>query len=215
MPGLMNGLEPEKKRKRKDDPLASSKRKRVVAQDASQELSAQDELLGLEEQILESRTNYNSIQTLINCMRTEDSANGKDVLAAIALCRVFCRLIVAGNLSKPSDKSSNEATIVQWLRERLQDYENELLSLLKDEDVGRQSTALTLLMRLIKEESAYLYKSEEAIWRDGLFGRILGTLVDYDVAEDTKREFVEKYMEEYDDVRYYALALLAYVPVWF
>ena len=66
-------------------------------------------------------------------------------------------------------------------------------------------------MRLIKEEATHLNKSEKAIWRHGLFEKLLRTLVEDGVAEDTRVEFVEKYVEEYDEVRYYTFARLAYV----
>ena len=212
MPRIVSGVEPGKKRKRRDEVSGNSKKSRTAPK--AREPDPQEEVLGLEQKILESRTNYNSIHTLLDHIRVGGSSEEKDMLAAVALCRVFCRLMAAGNLDKPQDKASNEATIVQWLRERLQDYENRLLRLLKDEDAGRQSTALTLLMRLVKEEEAtHLNKSEEAIWRDGLFEKLLRTLVEDGIAEDTRAEFVEKYVEEYDDVRYYTFARLAYVSV--
>ena len=211
MPGIVSGLEPGKKRKKKDEVSGNSKKSRTAPK--AREPDPQEEVLGLEQKILGSRTNYNSIHTLLDHIRVGGSAEEKAMLAAVALCRVFCRLMAAGNLNKPQDKASNEATIVQWLRERLQDYENGLLKVLKDEDAGRQSTALTLLMRLVKEEATHLNKSEEAIWRDGLFEKLLRTLVEDGMAEDTRAEFVEKYVEEYDDVRYYTFARLAYVSV--
>ena len=209
MPGIVNGLEPGKKRKRKDGEPGILKKSRRAPK--AQEADLQEDILGLEQKILESRTNYNSIHTLLDYIRVEVSADEKDVLAAVALCRVFCRLMAAGNLNKPQDKASNEATIVQWLKGKLQEYEHELLKLLKNEVIGRQSTALTLLMRLFKEEATHLDKPDEAIWRDGLFERLLRTVVEDDVGEDTRTEFMEKYVEEYDDVRYYTFARLAYV----
>jgi U3 small nucleolar RNA-associated protein 19 len=209
MPGIVNGLKPGKKRKRKDEEPGLSKKRRRAPK--AQEADLQEDILGLEQKILESRTNYNSIHTLLDYIRVEASAGDKDVLAAVALCRVFCRLMAAGNLNKPQDKASNEATIVQWLKGKLQEYEDELLKLLENEDTGRQSTALTLLMRLFKEEATHLGKSDDAIWRDGLFERLLRTMVNDGVAEDTRASFVEKYVEEYDDVRYYTFARLAYV----
>ncbi|KAL2037683.1 hypothetical protein N7G274_009628 [Stereocaulon virgatum] len=207
MPEIVNGLKPGKKRKRKDEEPEIRKKSRRAPK--AQERHLQEDILGLEQKILESRTNYNSIHNLLDYVRVEISADEKDVLAAVALCRVFCRLMAAGNLNKPQDKASNEVTIVQWLKGKLQEYEDELLRLLENEDTGRQSTALTLLMRLVKEEATHLDKSDEAVWRDGLFQRLLRTMVKDGVAEDTRKDLIEKYVEEYDDIRYYTFARLA------
>ncbi len=211
MPGLTNGGDPAKKRKRKDAPSESSRRKRVASKESSEESDLQDDILKLEEKILESRNNYNSIHTLLGYLRLSDHGSEKNVLAAVALCRVFCRLMAGGSMNKHREKAGNENTIAQWLGERLQDYENELLKMLKEPDVGRQSTALTLLMRLVKEEAAHLNNLKESVWRDGVFGKLVHKLMEDEATEETRAGFVERYIEKYDDVRYYTFALLAYV----
>ena len=211
MPGLTNGLDPVKKRKRKDAPCENSKRKRVASKESSEESDLQDDILSLEEKILESRNNFNSIHTLLDYLRSSNYGSEKNVLAAVALCRVFCRLMAGGSLNRHREKAGNENTIAQWLGERLQDYENELLKTLKEPDVGKGSTALTLLMRLVKEEAAHLDNLKESIWRDGIFGKLVHKLLEDEVVEETRAGFVEKYVEKYDDVRYYTFALLAYV----
>ena len=211
MPRLTNVQDPAKKRKSKDPPSVSSKRKRVASKESSEESDLQDDVLRLEEKILESRNNYNSIHALLDYLRSSDHGSEKNVLAAVALCRVFCRLMASGSLSKHKEKAGNENTIAQWLGERLQDYENELLKMLKEPDVERQNTALTLLMRLVKEQAAHLNNPKESIWRDGIFGKLVHKLLEDGVVEGTRTEFVKKYVEKYDDVRYYTFALLAYV----
>lgn len=207
-----SGLEPGKKRKRKDEASHSSKKSRTLAVDSPVEGDFQDHALQLEEKILESRTNYNSIHTLLEYLQKNDGTEDVDIIAAVALCRVFCRLMAGGNLSKLRESSGNEATIVQWLRERLQDYEQGLLQMLRGDSVDRQSTALTIVVRLVKEKASHLNPSEDAVWQNSLFGQLIQTLIEEEVAEETKAEFVEKYVEEYDDVRYYTFACLAYVP---
>ena len=213
MPELTNGLDTAKKRKRKDVPSESSKRKRVASKESSEKYDLQDDILSLEEKILESRNNYNSIHTLLDYLQSSDHGSEKGVLAAVALCRVFCRLMAGGSLNRHREKAGNENTIAQWLGERLQDYENRLLNMLKELDIGRQSTALTLLMRLVKEKAAHLNNIKESVWRDGIFGKLVYTLVEDQVVEEIRADVVEKYVEKYDDVRYYTFALLAYVRV--
>lgn len=206
-----NGLEPGKKRKRKDETLHVSKKSRTAVVATPQEVNFQDQALQLEEEIFESQTNYNSIHTLLKCLQKNDGVEDEDVIAAVALCRVFCRLMAGGKLSKLRESPANETTIVQWLKERLHDYEMGLLRMLGNQNVGKQSTALTVVMRLVKEKASHLHQSEDAVWQNGLFGQILQTLIEEEVAEETRAEFVEKYVEKYDDVRYYTFACLAYV----
>lgn len=206
-----SGLDLGKKRKRSDETSYALKKKRTVALNPPQEVDFQDQTLQLEEKILESRTNYNSIHTLLGHLRENDEAQNKDIIATVALCRIFCRLMAGGYLSKQRESSSDEATIVQWLRDRLQDYEQALLRMLRNKIVGKQSTALTVAVRLVKEKASLLDQSDDAVWQNGLFGLIVQTLVEEEVAEETRAEFVEKYVKEYDDVRYYTFACLAYV----
>lgn len=205
-PATPNGIQTIWKRKSPgSDPKAAQKRRKV-----DQDLDIQGEILGLEEKILASRSNYNSIQTLLEHIRKSPvSDDNEDVIAAVALCRVFCRLMVAGTLTKLQRSSDTEVTIVQWLRGRLKEYENELLRMLCDENASKSSTALTLLMRLVKEEALHLNKSEEVIWRDGLFQKVIKTLVEQHVASQTRHEYAGKWFEEYADIRYYTFACLA------
>lgn len=208
MSGILNGSEAGRKRKREEGASKLSNRQ-FKGQDSSDEADIHAEILLLEQNILESRKNYNQISTLIGYTQAVGSENQKDVVAAIALCRVFCRLMIAGSLVKNRDSSGNDITIVQWLKERYQDYKNRLLSILQEGDVARQSTALTLLMRLVKEEKAYLNLPDEAVWRTGVFADVVSVLVTNTVADKTRMEFVEKYIENFDDVRYYTFDCLS------
>lgn len=204
-----SGLEPGNKRKRKDEVSYASKKSRTAAVDSPRDF--QDQALQLGEKILESRTNYNSLHTLLEHLKQNDGADDKDIIAAVALCRVFCRLMAGGKLSKPQERSGNEAMTVQWLRERMRDYEMALLRMLRKANNSKQGTALTVVVRLAKAKASYLNLSEDAVWQNGLFGQIVQALVEEEVAEETRAEFVEKYVGGYDDVRYYTFACLAYV----
>ena len=201
-----------KKRKQEDEILHFPKRSRISAMGSPREVEFRDYALQLEENILQSRSNYNSIHTLLEFLQESDRAKNEDTIAAVALCRVFSRLLGGGTLKKPQAKSSSEATIAQWLREKLRDYEQALLRMLKNENTGKQSIALTVVVQLVKEKASHLYQSEDSIWQNGLFGQLVQTLIEEEVAEETRAEFVAKYVERYDDVRYYTFACLAYVP---
>lgn len=208
MPGIVNGLEVRQKRKREDGISNLPRAKKRIIKRHSGDDDVQAKILLLEESILESRKNYNNIPRLLEYAQDVGGDSQKDVVAAVALCRIFCRLMAAGSLSKTRDLLENEATIVGWLKERYQDYKNGLFRLLEYEDVARQSTALALIMRLVKEEKAQLKSSDEAIWRTGVFPNLVQVLLEDAVADGTRMEFVEKYVENFDDVRYYTFGIL-------
>lgn len=206
-------FEHEKKRKRRDGAFHASKKHRTAVVDSPQEVNFQDQALQIEEEILESQTNYNSIYTLLKYLQKDGAVGDEDVVAAVALFRVFCRLMAGGKLNKLQKTPVNEATIVQWLRDRLHDFEMGLLLMLGNEKFDKQSTALTVIMRLVKEKALHLNQSEDAVWQKGLLGQLVQILIEKDVAEETRAEFVEKYVQKFDDVRYYTFACLAYVSV--
>ena len=176
-----------------------------------EEVDFQEQALQLEDKILQSRTNYNSIHTLLAYVQKKDGAETESIIAAVALCRVFCRLMARGSFSKLRENSGNEVTIMQWLRERLHDYEQGLLRMLRTKNTGTQSTTLTVLMRLVKEKASHSNQSEDAVWQGGLFGQLVQTLIEEEVTEETRTAFVQKYVEEYEDVRFHTFACLAYV----
>lgn len=186
---------------------SSKKRKRESSQDDTGGYSS---ILEIERQILESRRNYNKIVTLLSHCWNQDpqKEDEENTLAVVALCRIFCRLMALGSLSKDQDTSGNEATVVQWLNDRFNDYKDILLETLSQGDVTKQSTALTLLMRLFKEEATRLKKSDEAVWQTGTFAKALKFVMDGESSADVRNEFVQQYVEEYDDVRFYTFSRL-------
>lgn len=212
MPGLINGRDGAKKRKRSEETLSKPRNKRrAVVDSPSQKDDFQSHLLELETQINESRRHYNNIVSLLTYLRDDLSEDQRDLAAAVALCRVFCRLMAAGSLTKSRKAPENETVIVEWLKLRFQEYTETLLGILKKNDPVKQSTSLTLLMRLVKESAVHLKFGEESIWRDGLFTNLIRTLIEAEPGAAVRAEFVEKYVEEYDDVRFYTFAALAYV----
>ena len=210
MPGLTKEVEAKKKRKRDGADLLETKRskRQVAIQESDQEVYIQSEILLLENQVLESRKHYNSIVTLLGYSNRYDAEDQSDIAAAVALCRIFCRLMAAGSMTKSREMADAEILILQWLKEQLVNYESSVLAMLSSKDIGRQSTALALLMRLMREEAGHLKLQESAIWRDGVFKGVLLSLVGTSLANEKRAEFVEKYLAKYDDIRYYAFALL-------
>ena len=199
----------EKKRKRGDGAERPKRSEKLALESPESAHDIHSEILLLENGILDSRKNYNSIATLLGHMKVQSTSDDRDTVAAIALYRVFCRLMVLGNLTKNADAFAAEITVVQWLRERLQEYEQALLHFLQSADPTKQNTALTLLMRLVQEKTTHLGLSEDIVWRSGLFQSIVQELVASKYGAPAIDEFVEKYVMEYDDVRYHTFGCVA------
>lgn len=206
MPGLLDGTS----RKRKRNPSQVH-----PAEAASSVSNRDDEILLLETQILESRRNYNSITTLLGYVREQGTQDAKDqsILAAVALCRVFCRLLASGSMSQSRETSKDETVILQWLMERLHEYQRALLSMLALQDPHKSTTVLTLLMQLTKEGDVQLNANEDAVWCNGAFSNVLQTLVDVPTLDNARAAFVDKYFAKYDDIRYHTLTRLMWVHV--
>lgn len=218
MPGVVMADSASKKRKAapttgKVSTKPSKKVKAVKSASQEEDDDPQAQILSLETQILESKKNYNNITTLLEICQKRQSKDGSNITAAVALCRVFCRLMVAERMIKTPGMSEAEAEAVDWLKTRFKDYVAVVCGLLAVEEL--QSTCLTLVMRLVKEETQQEGKRAEQAWRTGVFATLVRALVDEDKAEGARDEFVEKYVEEHDDVRYFTFYHIAYVGLFY
>ncbi|KAJ9309607.1 hypothetical protein DTO217A2_897 [Paecilomyces variotii] len=205
MPGLADRASGSKKRKKgareKEVAVPSSKR-RAVAEDDGEDVM--EKLQELEEQIAESRKYYNNIATLISMLNVGDSAEEPDLAVAVSLCRVFCRLIAGGNLTEVPRAAEPEKIIVAWLKERCHEYQKALSVILRRADPSAQITALTLSMRLINERATHISGTETQVWTSGFFKDVFQSIVEARDGQVLQSEFVEKFLTQYEDVRYYA-----------
>ena len=190
-------------------PTATTGKKRK-REDVHRSVNVQSDFLLLEEQILESRKNFNKIVTLLEHATKRDSQEEitQGTLALVALCRVFRKLIALGHLSSTHQAQKTETAIVQWLNERYMDYKKILLKLFSEDDASRHSAALALLMRLIKEDAEHLELSENSIWRKGTFAGILKELILSGNAAESRDEFVQNHVNKYYDIRFHAFGRL-------
>jgi U3 small nucleolar RNA-associated protein 19 len=168
----------------------------------------QTAILQLESQILESRRHYNNIATLTQFAGEHESQKDVAILAAVALCRVFARLLSTGDMVKSKGMPQSEAVIVQWLKERYREFQDLLLQYLRNGDASTQSAGLTLLMRLVKEESQ---NQKEYNWKHGPLSRIVEAILFLPEDDPMRDEFAEKYFKSYDDIRFYTFQIITYV----
>jgi U3 small nucleolar RNA-associated protein 19 len=198
MTGQVGASAAPAKRKRVSSDKKPSKRARSESID---EEDAQAQILLLEHEILESKKNYNNIARLLNILRTDTEDSDEPVVAAISLCRVFMRFMIAGELEKNKGSTDKDLVVIKWLRERYSEYKTALLDLLGEEGIG--NTALELCMRLLKTEGEHLRNGQDYNFPTTFLTEILQVLLKGQTEESARKEFSEKYVEENDDIRFY------------
>src|SRR5579862_6071183 len=124
MPETLDRSSSSKKRKR-DHAIESAHTVREEVENVTRDAgdgNAQSRISQLESQITESRRHYNNIAVLLSISHGNGRKDGEDLAAAVSLCRVFCRLMVNGNMSVTKGANDAEVTIVHWLKERYDEY---------------------------------------------------------------------------------------------
>lgn len=181
---------------------AVDKRPAKRARSESSDEDDQEQILLLENAIFESKKNYNNIAALIKILGDDAEDADNSVIAAISLCRVFSRLMVSGDMSKKQVVTEKDTVIFKWLRERYAEYKTGLLELLGEEGIA--PTAFTLCMRLLKTEGQHLRAGQDNFPATFLMD-IIRVLLEEDGEEGVRKEFSQKFVEEYDDIRFYTL----------
>lgn len=202
MPGKTSGASAVKRKRSTETKAAPKKRARSESSDESDENGAADEILRLQESILESKKNYNNIPKLISIAKSYQDDTDLGALASVALTKVFMNFLVSGLLVKKKGQAEKEAVITQWLRDRYFEYKDVLLEFIVEDELALP--ALAIAMKLVKSEAQYLAESEENnfphIWLQQIMEALLKSSSD-----EARGEFVENFLSEYDDIRFYAL----------
>ncbi|PHH67169.1 hypothetical protein CDD81_2938 [Ophiocordyceps australis] len=186
------------KRKRTCSDNKLSKKKRSLGSEADDEGDGGAQILLLEQGILESKKNYNDISVLLKTAHNRGSA--ESLLATVALCRVFIRLVAQGSLASKKGQKENENIVATWLREKLQQYKELLLGLLADQELA--VTVLTLCMRIVKAEAERSCERNEYTFPFAFLQEIVGAIIRCN-DNGIRRAYVEEYAEQFDDIRYY------------
>lgn len=66
-------------------------------------------------------------------------------------------------------------------------------------------------MRLVNVRATHIPEAEVQVWITGLFQSIFEALVEAEDGEAVRTEFVEKFVKEFDDVRFYTFQKISYV----
>lgn len=176
---------------------------------SSTDLDVRSKIQTLEKRILKSRRHYNDISILLSYVRAQHGTSNKDILAAVALGRIFTQLLDSGNMSASVGSSESEILVMKWLNQKNEDFKTALLGMITSLYVDKSTTALNLIMQLIKEDASKRKMKDVTSWRNGLFPELLATLVSGAEISHVRLKFVDEYLKIYDDVRYYSFFHLA------
>lgn len=178
---------------------------RLIAQ-SSVDVKALKQKIKTLEAALSDKANLNNIVELLDFADSEKQTNAQVIHAAIhALHRAFTRLRLSGDLDRPKevDTASAKATVTQWLREQYLAYQKQLRSLLSHEEPGLQLPALNILMQLVKTESEHQSKQRYHFAANLYAGVVESVITSTNFSAPLQKEFLEKYVNAYDDLRHY------------
>lgn len=188
----------KRKRASTGDKVTKVAKRRRSSNEEAEDPSAK--ILLMEQGILESKKNYNDIAKLLSIASRYEDGEEESTLAAVALCRIFLRLLAQGSLVAKKNLSEKESVVFGWLKDQYSQYKALLQDMLKDEDLA--VTALTLSMRTLKAEGEHLHNKEEYTFPQAFLEGIVTVLITSD-SDEARKAFLESYVEEYDDIRYY------------
>ncbi|KAK9768443.1 Maturation and nuclear export of 40S ribosomal subunits interacting protein [Basidiobolus ranarum] len=190
-----------KKKRTESKPKAEKKEiEEVVAQIRSLEKGVQD-----------SKKNLNDIVKIIEFC---ESKHAEIIYSAIhSLQRIFVDFLKKGELQKIKENALAEGAekaklvVSTWLRDHYIKYFNHLLKLLCHEEPSLQVTALNLLLDFIAKET-----SITGVFPNFLYYKIVEALAyNQNFNGGLQSALMEKYINYYDDLRYYFLKDLAKV----
>jgi len=210
MPSIIREEPISKKRKRvtveekpSSDGAPLAKAHKSVAKQAAAQVAE------LEAAISESQKNLNNIATLLSLAKKDVKLGHAHSASVIALCRVFCRLLVDGRLTRSNANSEKELTVIEWLRARYADYQRLVLDQLRDGEPAAQLLALTCCMQLLREEVSNATTGVESIWKSGLFLKVAASVLGSAEDSELSQEFTKSYVQPYDDVRHYTFMAIS------
>ncbi|KAI8092693.1 CBF/Mak21 family-domain-containing protein [Halteromyces radiatus] len=96
--------------------------------------------------------------------------------------------------------------VTLWLREQYQDYLDILRTLIDNDEPGLQLPAMNLTMAMVRSESEanQRFAKSRSTFANPLFGRMVhAMLTSSHFIGPLQKEFVDKYVNVYDDVRFY------------
>ena len=180
----------------------------LSAQISEKDLATRTKIQILEQNILISRRHYNKIPVLLGFARDQQAKCHEDILAAVALGRIFTHFLASGYMSVPVGAPKSDIIVRKWLMQKYEDYKIELLRLTSSPYPDKSLTALTIILQLIREDASQKKITDEAPWRKGLFPQLLQLCISATNIGVVRAKFVDEYLNIYDDVRFFSFSVL-------
>ncbi|KAJ1921246.1 Maturation and nuclear export of 40S ribosomal subunits interacting protein [Mycoemilia scoparia] len=176
-----------------------------------------------ERKVRDSTKNSNDLLNIIK----EAKGEIPDVVypAIHALSRIFSKFLDEDKMKKPKEKrnTDNEDSAVTdpqaefsiWLRANYKEYVGILFSLFNHPEATMQTAALKLLLLLVQKESAFQSRADNSYnFENMLYMQIIQAILQSPKASDLLlRTFVDSYLTEYDDLRFYFYRSLGRIVV--
>ncbi|KAI9719181.1 MAG: hypothetical protein M1828_006274 [Chrysothrix sp. TS-e1954] len=160
-----------------------------------------EDIAFLEQQVYDSDVNLNKIATLYQIAQQELESLRNESTALPALCRIFCRLLRDGRLSRLEAVQSPSGTAInQWLNKQLKAYNKLVCRVLKIGSKYHQDLGLTIGMELVSAYSKAM-ESVPSHSKNDLFGQILDTILERKSSAFLCSTYVKTYAQRYEDVR--------------
>lgn len=181
--------------------------KRIAKPDT---IGNEEDIIRLEAEAVSSPdTRSETLARLIQHAAKVAKDHNAQTLSMVALCRVFCRLFAAGDMVKTANTAVEDSQRLKHLKAQYSTYVDLLTDQILTLASAEQSVPLTLLMRLVKQETRQEGRRGEQAWLSGTFPRLVESLARHISTENAAAEFVETYVEEHDDVRFHLYAVVA------
>ncbi|KAJ3056954.1 hypothetical protein HK097_002332 [Rhizophlyctis rosea] len=174
------------------------KKRKASAESAETNAITPDRVRQLAKECLESATKLNNLVELL------DNANGEvSHTALVALQHVFSKLLERGDLKRPKKSNTKSAKdpktkVTEWLRDLRGQFVAELLMHLSAGAADKQTTALQILLGMVKHESEH-----HDDFQNDLFERVVEACVSNDNLSENVLELLIRDINAFDDVRYY------------
>ncbi|VVT51399.1 uncharacterized protein SAPINGB_P003083 [Magnusiomyces paraingens] len=200
-------------------------------QHSSQKLTIED-VFEKEEAILESAKNYNQLVPLLQALKNEiksdkekntnnndnedqedDEGEEEDLVIALITClfKIFGKLLKKNQLRSFPTMTPAQQKVTEWLGERYDTFKNLLFTTIKTSTNDTlQALAVQIIFRLAKVENAHYSLDEIYFPKPLLVGLFEAVLFANDTAhvDVAIEELTDKYLIEYDDIRYYFMSLV-------
>ena len=192
----------------KDDVSSPSKRARKEVPSSLKALHTLEGTIATHVDGTGPKYNYNQIGRLIERARTSEEAISLKSSVSTSLCFTFSRLLTTGKLRNINGAKEHEVLVTRWLNERFIEFGELLLDWVRCNRKNERLLILGLLMQLVKEEVNSMPDRGPLAWTNGLYAKLLRTLLIMKTERHLIKDFARDYIVPYQDIELFTLRFL-------